>query len=81
MPELRVYDYESFYRKGCVTMDKNNIDNLLQLLADYRSFCQQPNDSILNAHTYTCELSEEELEIVAAAAHVPQQPKIKSENP
>ena len=57
-----------------------NIDALLQLFADYHSFCKQPQFNMEYPATDNCELSEEELAFVAAAAHVPQ-PNNKKENP
>lgn len=61
-------------------MSKNKIEALLQLLADYDAFCNTSNDVTSKASAYSCELSEDELELVAAAAQVPPQKTNKPDN-
>lgn len=58
-------------------MKKHNMDELLRLLSDYHSFCRQDDDGIIDLRGYGCELNEDELDMIAAAAYMPERPDDK----
>lgn len=62
-------------------MERTNMDTLLRLLADYRSFCDQSQNCAAHSVTRDFELSENDLELVSAAAHVSHPVNKNNENP